>query len=293
MLDLAIIGGGPAALSAAIYAARAGLKVTVYEKGSVGGALPQIAKIENYPGFVGSGADLAKIMREQAQTVGAEICYGEVTELLAHSGGYDRGLGPEARDDGPEGPGAKSFVTLRIDDASVSARAALVATGSEPIPLDIKTDKPVSYCALCDGALYRNQDIAVVGGGNSAVQESLHLAKIVRHLTLFSHSKLKADACLIAKLKALENVTIKENTTPTNFDDFAAIFTFIGKRPATSFLPAEVLTAAGYIKTDNYMTAIPGLFAAGDVRDDSVKQAIAAAADGAAAAIAITKFLQK
>ena len=265
MLDLAIIGGGPAALSAAIYAARAGLKVTVYEKGNVGGALPQIAKIENYPGFVGSGADLAKIMREQAQTAGAQFEYGECQKVKP----------------------------LVIDDEQVDARTILVATGSEPIPLDIKTDKPVSYCALCDGALYRNQDIAVVGGGNSAVQESLHLAKIVRHLTLFSHSKLKADTCLVAKLKALTNITIKENTTPTEFADFAAVFTFIGKRPATSFLPTEVLTSAGYVKTDNYMTAIPGLFAAGDVRDGATRQAITAAADGAAAAIAITKFLQK
>lgn len=267
MLDLAIIGSGPAALTAAIYAARAGLKTVVYEKGAMGGALSQIAKIENYPGFVGAGADLAAVMRDQATTAGAKIEYGEC-----------QGVNP-----------------LIIDGEEIAARAILIATGSEPIPLDVKTDKPVSYCALCDGALYKGKAIAVIGGGNSAIQESIHLAKIVGSITVFSRSALSAEPYIIDKLKQCKNVTIRENitATPADLAHFAAVFTFIGKRPATTFLPSEILTKDGYIKTDDYATSINGIFAAGDVRDGSIRQAISAAADGAAAAITITKFLQK
>lgn len=273
MLDLAIIGSGPAALTATIYAARAGLKVEVFEKAKIGGALIEIDRIENYPGFIGSGTELAKNLEEQAKLAGAKISYGECDKVSASGENLE----------------------LSIDGEPVSARAVLVATGSEPKPLELDTKTPISYCALCDAQLYQGKNIAVIGGGNSAIQEALYLSEIVNKIVLYSHSGLKADAYLLDKIKARDNIEIHENSMPTKaeLDAFDGIFVFIGKRPATTFLPAEVLNNEGYIETKNYMTKLPGLFAAGDVRADSVKQAITAAADGAAAAIAITEFLKK
>ena len=260
MLDLAIIGSGPAAFSAAIYVARAGFSVKIFEKAAIGGAINEIVKLENYPGFVGTGAELAQNFKSQAKKWGVEIEYEEITSL---------------------------------DD--IKARAILVATGSEPRPLDFEVNVPVSYCALCDAPLYKGKNIAVVGGGNSAVSEAIYLAGLVGSLTLFSHSKLKAEACLVKQLSALKNVTIHENIeiNAAKLDDFAAVFVFIGKRPATSFLPKEILDQDGYIKTKGHATTISGLFAAGDVRSGSIKQAIVAAGDGAAAAIEIIDFLRE
>ncbi len=267
MLDLAIIGGGPAALSAAIYAARTGLSVKVFEKAKIGGALTEIANIENFPGFMGPGAKLAENLKKQAIHAGAEITYGECT----------------------------SVKPLIIDDEEIAARAIIVATGSEPRPLPFELDKPVSYCALCDGPLYKGKDIAVVGGGNSAVGESIYLADLAKSLTLISHTPIRADHCFIKKLHAKENIEIKENLEPTPelLNQFDAVFVFIGKRPASSFMPKSSLTSAGYIKSEGNATTIKGVFVAGDIREGSIKQAVTAAADGAAAALAAISYLRQ
>ena len=265
MIDLAVLGSGPAGLTAALYAARAGLSVTVFEKSTFGGALAQIPNIQNFPGYTGPGADLAAKMQRQAESAGAKFEY------------LDEPL------------------TQLKNPSDLGARAVLVATGSEPIPLSFTPDKPVSYCALCDAPLYKGKNILVVGGGNSAVSESIHLAEIVGSLTLVSHSPLKADAALISKLKALKNITIKENleVTPDLANSFDGIFVFIGKRPAATFLASSLLDAQGYITTDtNHMTSTPGIFAAGDVRSGATRQTIAASADGAMAAIAIANYLK-
>lgn len=269
MLDLAIIGSGPAALTAGIYAARSGLAVKIFEKSRFGGALPDISHIANFPGFDGPGQKLADNMKKQAEQAGVDFAYGEVTDIQ------------------------EGFLLL-VDGEEISSRAVLVATGSEPIPLDFETTKPISYCASCDGPLYKDKEIVVVGGGNSAVQESIYLAKIVKKLTLVNHSELRAQKCLIDQLSKIDNVEIKTNLEPTRelLDQFDGIFVFIGHRPATSFLPREILDSHGYIVTDaKQMTKIPGIFAAGDVRDNTVKQAITAAGDGASAATAIAKYL--
>lgn len=272
MLDLAIIGSGPAALTAAIYMVRAGFNVEVFEKSKIGGALTEISKIENFPGFVGAGQELANNLKKQCEDSGVKISYGEVTEISKNNN-----------------------FELMIDDEKVEAKTVLVATGSEPIKLDFDAEIPTSYCALCDGPLYAQKNIAVVGGGNSAVQESIYLAKIVKTLTLFAKHDLTAEPHIIQNLKKHNNVSIKHNIEIKKHDieKFDAVFVFIGRRPATSFLPKEILNKKGYIKTSEYMTKIPGLFAAGDVREDSVKQAITAAGEGAAAAIKITDFLKK
>jgi len=295
MIDLAVIGSGPAALSAAIYAARAGLSVEVFEKGAVGGALPQIAYIENYPGFTGAGSDLAAILKQQALDCGARIRFGEARSILSPrpSRPSSRGSGANPRQQPPEC--ANIDLLLQIDDElPIECRAVLVATGSEPRPLELDTKAPVSYCAICDGALYKGKNIAVIGGGNSAIQESLHLASLVGTITVYSHSALKAEPYLIDKLARLKNVTIKEkhDLTAAELDDYDGVFVFIGKRPATTFLPKEVLDKDGYVKTKDYQTTVSGLFAAGDVRKDSIKQVVTAAADGAAAALKIIDFLK-
>ena len=266
MIDLAIVGSGPAALSAAIYAARAGLKVQVFEKGNIGGTLPEIARIENYPGFIGGGSELAEKFKAQAIELGAEISYGECTKVESGS--------------------------LIIDDEKVEARAILIATGSAPKKLDIEgITVPVSYCAICDGALYKGKRVAVVGGGNSAIQESAHLAEFASEVVILSRSSVKANQSSVEKLGS--NVTIKENAeiNAEVLNQFDGVFVFIGKVPATDFLPAELLDEKGFIKTENYQTALPGVFAAGDVRADTIKQVVTAAADGAAAALRIIDVL--
>lgn len=266
MLDLAIIGSGPAALSAAIYAARAGLSVKVFEKAKIGGALTEIANIENFPGFMGPGVELAENLKKQAAQAGAEITYGECTNIKP----------------------------LIIDDEEIAARAVIVATGSEPRPLPFKLDKPVSYCALCDGPLYKGKNIAVVGGGNSAVGESIYLADLAKSLTLISHTPIRADSCFVKKLQNKKNVEIKENLEPTAelLNQFDAVFVFIGKRPASDFMPTSAVTPAGYVKATGNSTPIKGVFVAGDIREGSIKQAVTAAADGAAAALAAIDFLK-
>lgn len=298
VLDLAIIGSGPAALSAALYAARAGLRVSVFERANIGGALCEIAQISNYPGFTGPGRDLAATMRRQAEAAGVTIAYGECTAI--------RPLKPSATsaapasDDTSAQPAAPARFELAIDGEPVRARTVLLATGSEPRPLPFALATPVSYCALCDADLAKGQDIAVVGGGNSAVQESLGLAPLVKSLTLITHSALKAEPHLITQLRALSNVTIREHLEPTPdlLNTFARVFVFIGKRPATTCVAdlaastPDFYDAAGYVRGGHgsaHQTAIPGLYVAGDLRSHALRQVVTAAADGAAAAVEISQ----
>lgn len=286
MLDLAIIGGGPAALSAAIYATQAGLKTTIFERSNFGGALGEIDQLTNYPGFSGSGAGLATSLRTQAQSAGASLDYGTCTDIQLNQDHTFR---------------------LVIDDQTVTARTVLVATGSEPRTLDFEIAKPVSYCALCDSAFVKNEAVAVVGGANSAVQEALYLSKIAKHVTLITHSALKAKASLQERLHSVQNVTVCEHTEPTRelLDKFDRVFVYIGKRPASDFLQnlaaslpkdTPMFDEQGYVCTRtsaSRMTPVPGLFIAGDLRSGAIRQVITAASDGAAAAIEIGKYLSE
>lgn len=301
MLDTAIVGGGPAALTAALYLARAGKKVTVFERGEIGGELSRIDKIENYPGYTGPGRELAAEMRKQAAAAGAEIIYGECTKVIRDK---ERGF------------------VLTIDEEEVKAQTVLVATGSEPRRLKFEPEKPVSYCALCDGALVKGKKVAVVGGANSAFQGALYLAPIAREVTLISHSKMKADSYLRHKVCELGNVTVREDLEPTAelLNEFDYIFVFIGTKPATGWLKGlksekiidketrlvklevtkkyELFDSKGYLLTGGkkhsaHATEIPGLYAAGDVRSGATKQVVTAASDGAEAAIEIADWLKK
>lgn len=283
MVDLVIIGSGPAGLSAAIYAARAGLSVELYEKADFGGVLPIISQLENYPGFFGEGKRLAEQMRQQAERSGAKLSYGECTDIAKASDGF----------------------RLTIDGNAIDARAVIYATGSEPRRLDFDLDTPVSYCALCDGPLIRNKHVAVIGGANSAAQEALYLSDIAAKVELITHSDLKADRSLIDRVQKAPNIEIHEHLEPTAdlLNQFDYCFVYIGKAPATSGLTKlaqsyALLSRDDYILCDEsnskapHQTVIPGLFAAGDVRDGATKQVITAAADGAQAAIEAVQYLK-
>lgn len=293
--QLVIIGGGPAALTAALYSARAGIETQVFERANIGGLLGEIAKLDNYPGYAGAGNELASQMQRQAEAAGAQISYGECSAVRPADGhaGFE----------------------LIIDGVAVRAGAVLVATGAEPKPLPFVVAPPVSYCALCDGARAKGQDVVVVGGANAAVQESLYLANLAKSVTIITHSALKADYALREQLTKTPNIKLIEHQEPTPefLNQFAYVFVCIGRTPATSFLRnLPILDQDGYILTNleaatapsetaatpsetsirkpTHMTALPGLFAAGDVRAASVHQVIAAAGDGAVAATEIAQF---
>lgn len=287
--DFVIIGSGPAAMSAAIYAARDKKAPLVLERDNMGGLAATISKIENYPGFIGTGAELMQTMRSQAESFGAKFDYGEVTKLIPTKNGLD----------------------LEIDgDEHLLARAVLVATGTERVHLDVPgEDLPgVSYCATCDGPLIRGQNVVVIGGGNSAVQEAFYLLKFCDEVTLLVRSQLRCDDTLKERLRAEPRITVRLGVVPTKIREtknglevlsdsasFKAknVFIFIGQRPATAFLPAEVLAEDGSVVANGqYMTKISGLFAAGDCRHDSVHQVVTATGEGAAAAVAIRNYLK-
>lgn len=293
MLDLAIIGGGPAALSAAIYAARAGLSVKLFEKAEFGGVLPTIPRIENYPGFLGEGKILADAMREQAVQAGASLEYGECSsiEVTATSSAH-------ASSDA-------HIFTLTVDGEPVAARSVLVASGSEPKRLDFELAIPVSYCALCDGALARRRRVVVVGGANSALQEAFYLAALASEVTIVTHSQIKADVELVSRLTNYPNIKVIEHLEPTAdfLNQFDFCFVYIGKLPATGCLQHlaaqyALLDRSGYVCADTsnrqypHQTVLGGLFAAGDVRQGITRQAVVASADGAEAAIEITNWLK-
>lgn len=275
MLDLAIVGGGPAALTAAIYAVRAGLKVKVFESNSFGGVLPTIPLIENYPGFLGAGAELAQKMQDQAQQLGAQLEYQECQSVEPRENGF----------------------ILKLEDTEEAAKSVLVATGSKPRTLDFELEIPVSYCALCDGAFARGKNIVVVGGANSALQEALYLADLANKVTIVTHSRVKADQELQERVKNCENIQVIEDLEPTAsfLNQFEYCFVYIGKNPVTDCVRnLKVVDPQGYIICLNeHQTAISGLFAAGDVRQGAVKQIVVAAADGATAAIEIRDWLKR
>ncbi len=301
--DVVMIGAGPSALSAAVYTSREDLNTVLVEKAIVGGMAAITDQIDNYPGFAAgvAGMELADQLQKQAERFGTTIEYATVESIERN----DVGL------------------VVHTDNGPLHAKAVLIATGSDYNKINVPGEaeyygRGVHYCATCDGAFYRDKKLAVVGGGNSGVQEAIFLTRFASHIDLIVRSSLKASSVLqrelqkyvdegkvtihlqttIAEINATEgkvsSVTLNQAGT-TNELAVDGVFVFVGLKPNTQFLhgsPIE-LDELGLIKTDAlYQTAMPGVFASGDVRSGATMQVASAVGEGASAALAIRKYLE-
>ncbi len=295
--DVVIVGSGPAGLSAGIYAARAGLSPLVVEGSLAGGQLVQTAEVENYPGFAEpvSGMALMDAMRRQAERMGVRFEMDEIERVdFSQTPRILFGLAGEYR-----------------------ARTVVVATGAGPrwtgLPGEAEyRGRGVSACATCDGAFFKGRDVAVIGGGDTALADALHLAGICRKVyVVHRRDAFRGTKALAERVLATENVEVAWNETVAAFEgdgrvltgmalaggrrlDVAGAFVAIGHVPQTAFLNGVLeLDGAGSIKADRTRTNVPGVFAAGDCADPLYRQAVVAAAAGAQAAIEAQRFLQK
>lgn len=301
--DLVVVGAGPAALSAALYTSREDIDTVLFEKGAIGGLAAVTDWVDNYPGFEKgiAGLDLSEQMRKQAERFGAKIELGEVQKI------EDQG----------------KLKKLTTTEGNIYTKAVLIATGSEYKQIGVPGEKEyyargVHYCATCDGAFYRDKNIVVVGGGNSAVQESMFLTKFASHIDMLVRSKLRASDVLIKELERhKDKITVHSGITTDEIvgsggkvskvigTDSASgkktefptdgVFVFVGLLPNTKFLASSGVEVdeAGFIKSDlKLMTNVPGIFVAGDVRSGATLQIASATGEGATAALMIRKYLE-
>lgn len=302
-IDTIMIGAGPSALAAAVYTTREDIKTDLYEKAVVGGLAAITDQIDNYPGFPEgiSGMQLASDLEKQAKRFGANIKYGDVKSI--------------SRKD--------NQIVLNIDGKDVLAKTVLIATGSDYNKIGIPGEaeyygRGVHYCATCDGAFYRDQDLIVVGGGNSAIQEAIFLTRFAKKIDLLVRSKIKASEVLQKDLqKYIDSgqIVVHLETIPTEIlgDEKGVykvlakgptgenevitngVFVFIGLKPNTQFLQGSgvELDEVGLVKTNkNLETNIPGIFASGDVRSGATMQIASAVGEGATAALSIRHYLE-
>lgn len=301
--DVIMIGAGPSALAAAIYTTREDIDTVLYEKAAIGGLAAITDKVDNYPGFPDGieGMTLASQLEQQAERFGAKIDFGEVSEI---------------RDEGNE-------KVVVVDGVERRAKAVLVATGSDYNKLGIPGEaeyygRGVHYCATCDGAFYRDKKLAVVGGGNSAIQEALFLTRFTSHIDLLVRSTVKASDVLQNELQKFVDegkITVHLGTTTDEIIttdgkvtsvrgtkngesvsfDVDGVFVFVGLKPNTGFLKDSSieLDAQGLIKTDSKLsTSMPGVFASGDVRSGATMQIASAVGEGASAALSIREYIE-
>ncbi len=300
-IDVLIVGAGPAGLTAAIYAARSGLKTVVYEKGVPGGLATMTDRIDNYPGFPEgiSGMELGRLMEEQAKRFGAVMEPATIDRLWREN----------------------ETIHATVKDRTFTARAAIIAAGSVPRKLGVPgeaelTGRGVSYCALCDGPLYKDKVTAVIGGGDSALQEALFLTRFSsRVVVIHRRDELRGAVALQDEVranpkielvlnKAIQKIEGTEEATGILVKDKATgeesliaaegIFMYVGYDPSVGFLGEEFRRSeSGFLVTDpDLRTSVPGVFAAGDVRQKILKQVVTAAGEGALAAISAYSYLE-
>lgn len=301
VFDTIIIGGGPAGLSAGLYAARSRMKTLIIERAKYGGQATTTDELENYPGSIENctGTTLSQRMRKQAEDFGTEFVKDEVVDVKLEG----------------------DVKVVKCRKGEYEAKTIIIATGATPRLGGFKNElelrgKGVSYCATCDADFFTDLDIAVIGGGDSAITEALYLAKFGETVTVihrrdslraakslqekaFANPKIKFiwDSTVVAANgdEILESITVKnvktgeESELPVN-----GCFVFVGYLPITELFKGKIeMTQRGDIITDpNMKTNIPGVFAAGDVRDKSLRQVITAAADGAIAATQAEHYIQ-
>ncbi len=301
--DVIIVGGGPAGLAAGLYCRRAALDTVLFEKGLVGGQIAISKDVENYPGLEGiTGFDLAEKMLRHTQSYGLTIVQEEVAEIL---------------------PGEEVHTVRLVNGQEHRAAALILAAGGSVRKLGIPGEAEylgsgVSYCGTCDGFFFKGKDVIVVGGGDTAVEEALLLARLVRHVRLVHRGDaLRASGLLQGRLKARPEIEVLWNTrvveirgnsrevesvvlehaltgdqveTPTD-----GVFIFIGNYPNNRLVPPEVrMNESGFVVTDEKCaTNVPGIFAAGDLRQKFANQIVVAAADGCIAALAAAHYVEK
>ncbi|WP_333787011.1 thioredoxin-disulfide reductase [Methanomethylovorans sp.] len=297
MYDLIIIGGGPAGLTAGIYAVRYGMDTVVLEKNVMPGQIAATDMVENYTGFTAiSGPELMQRFKEHAETVGVKIDSAEVSSIISEDG-------------------KKVVVT---DSGTLESKTVIIATGANPKKLGIPGEKEfmgkgVSYCATCDAPFYKGKTVIVVGGGESALTDALILSNVVKKVYIIHRrDKLRASRILQERVSRKPNIDIVWDTVPEEIQGKAGVenvilrnlktrdvytlqvdgvFVYIGIRPSTEFIDVKK-NSSGFILTNEKLeTSIPGIYAAGDCRDTSIWQVVTAVADGAVAAVSAHEYI--
>ena len=300
MYDTMIIGAGPAGMTAALYAARSNLKVALLERGIYGGQMNNTAEIENYPGYARiSGPELAEKMFEPLENLGVEHLFGQVEKIEDHG----------------------DFKKIITEDEVFETKTVILAPGANHRHLGVPGEEEynsrgVSYCAVCDGAFFRDEDLLVVGGGDSAVEEAIFLTRFAKSVTIVHRrDQLRAQKLLQERAFANEKISfiwdsvVKEikgddrrvtnvvfenvKTGQSSESDFGGVFVYVGLDPVSDFVKdLGICDEAGWIVTDQHMkTAIDGIYAIGDVRQKDLRQITTAVGDGAVAGQEVYKYI--
>ena len=303
--DAAVIGAGPAGITAALYLVRSGVSTALVEHGAAGGQILSTAEIENYPGFPKGikGWELADLFEAHLSRYPVDRIRARIARADAGAAGQPAVLHSE-------------------DGSALRAKTVIVCTGAQHKELGVPGERElagrgVSYCAVCDGNFYRGMDVAVVGGGNSALEESLYLSRIVRKVYLIHRrDAFRGDRIYQDKVRETENIELVLNSIVEKIAGGSAVesvavrdvrtgehrtipvngvFLYVGMKPSSGWLPSSAsLDAGGFVETDAEMrTNIPGFFAAGDIRSKRCRQVTSAVGDGAAAATSALSYLEQ
>ena len=300
--DVVIIGAGPAGMTAAVYTSRANLSTLMLERGVPGGQMANTEEVENYPGFdTILGPELSTKMFDHAKKFGAEYAYGDVKEII----------------DGEE------YKTIKAGSKEFKARSIIISSGAEYKKIGVPGEKElggrgVSYCAVCDGAFFKQKELFVIGGGDSAVEEGVYLTRFASKVTIVHRrDELRAQKILQDRAFANEKINFIWNHTLKEINeeggkvggvtlvstengeetvmDADGVFIYIGMLPLTKpFESLGILNSTGYIETNDQMeTRVPGIFAAGDVREKTLRQIVTATGDGSIAAQSAQHFVEE